>query len=155
MISIDFQQPGELIDGDLRLVLSKFAPADPVKGYCPAYCFDMISDGIGAGDIRLRLGDSELLVLYAGQIGYNVALKFRGRRYATRSIRLLLPLARAHGIDPIWITCNPNNIASRRSCELAGGEMMGIVDLPQDTEMYREGERQKCRYRFRLDNLYK
>ena len=29
--------------------------------------------------------------------------------------------------------------------------MTEIVDLPTDNDMYREGERQKCRYRFDLD----
>ena len=46
----------------------------------------------------------------------------------------------------LWITCNPDNLASRRTCELAGAEFMGIVDLPPDSDMYLEGERQKCRY---------
>ena len=148
MVTTEFKDPGELIDGELRLVVSKLAPADPVKGWCPAYCFEMICGGKCAGDINLRLGDYEFLITYAGQVGYNVAPEFRGRHFAARSVRLLLPLARAHGIRPLWITCNPDNIASRRTCELAGGEMVEVVDLPQDCEMYREGERQKCRYRF-------
>jgi hypothetical protein len=30
---------------------------------------------------------------------------------------------------------------------LAGFELIEIVDLPPTTDMYRDGERQKCRYR--------
>ena len=71
----------------------------------------------------------------------------RGRRYAARGVRLLLPLAARHGIDPLWITCNPENLASRRTCELAGAELVEVVDLPPGEEMYQAGERQKCRYR--------
>ena len=74
----------------------------------------------------------------------------RGHRYAARSVRLLLPLARAHGFTTLWITCNPDNWPSRRTCELAGGTLVEIVDLPPDNDMYLEGERQKCRYRFDL-----
>ena len=48
----------------------------------------------------------------------------------------------------LWVTCNPDNIASRRTCELAGGVLVEIVDLPEDIDMYQEGERRKCRYRF-------
>jgi predicted acetyltransferase len=47
----------------------------------------------------------------------------------------------------VWITCDPDNIASRKTCELAGARLVEIVDLPEDTDMYREGMRQKCRYR--------
>jgi tagatose 1,6-diphosphate aldolase len=50
----------------------------------------------------------------------------------------------------LWITCNPYNIASRRTCELAGGELVEIVDLPKDTDMHQRGERKKCRHRFDL-----
>jgi tagatose 1,6-diphosphate aldolase len=60
---------------------------------------------------------------------------------------LLLPLARSHGLMTIWITCNPDNFASRRTCELAGATLVEIVDLPEDNDMYQRGERQKCRYR--------
>jgi tagatose 1,6-diphosphate aldolase len=50
----------------------------------------------------------------------------------------------------LWITCNPENIASRRTCEAAGADFVEIVDLPSDIDMYQEGERQKCRYRLKL-----
>ena len=45
---------------------------------------------------------------------------------------------------------NPENTASRRTCEFAGGVLEGIVELPPDNDMYLEGERQKCIYRFSL-----
>jgi len=53
-------------------------------------------------------------------------------------------------LNPLWITCNPDNLASRKTCEIAGGVMMEIVDLPEHNIMYKQGERQKCRYRFDL-----
>jgi predicted acetyltransferase len=50
-------------------------------------------------------------------------------------------------LQTVWITCNPDNWASRRTCELAGAELVEIVDLPEDNDMYRKGKRRKCRYR--------
>ena len=88
--------------------------------------------------------------MYGGHIGYGVLPRYRGHRYAARACKLLFPLARRHGLNPLWITCNPDNIASRRTCELAGGKLVEIVDLPEDIDMYQAGERQKCRYRFDL-----
>jgi predicted acetyltransferase len=140
------------VDGELELVLTERSPGDPAKGLAPAYQFKMVLAGRDEeiGSIRLRVGNSEELVLYAGHIGYGVRPEYRGHRYAARACRLLLPLARDHGLNPVWITCNPDNLASRRTCELAGATLVDVVDLPEDSDMYQRGERQKRRYRLDL-----
>ena len=74
-----------------------------------------------AGTIGLRVGHDCNLEMYLGHVGYNVYPPARGRHYAQRSLRLLFPLARRCGLDPLWVTCNPDNPASRRTCEGAGG----------------------------------
>jgi tagatose 1,6-diphosphate aldolase len=52
------------------------------------------------------------------------------------------------GIDPLWITCDPDNAASRRSLELAGAEFMEVVDVPEDCGIRKYGGKlRKCRYR--------
>jgi predicted acetyltransferase len=148
----EFHDPGRLIDAELELVLVEEYPGNPTIGYVPTYRFKMTRVGQDeeVGYIELRIGDTHHLVMYGGHIGYRVVSEHRGHRYAARSCRLLLPLARSHGLKTLWITCNPENIASRRTCELAGGRLVEIVDLPEDTDMYQEGERQKCRYRLDL-----
>jgi predicted acetyltransferase len=148
----EFHDPGKLIDRDLELVLVEKYPGNPAINYVPAYKFKMtlVGQDEGIGRIELRVGNIDHIVMYAGHIGYGVELEHRGHRYAARACRLLLPLAQSHGLDAVWITCNPDNIASRRTCELAGAELVEIVDLPEDTDMCREGERQKCRYRIGL-----
>ncbi len=148
----EFHDPGRLVDGDLELVLVERHPEDPLQGWVPSYRFYMVHPGGGAplGRIDLRVGDTPQVVLYAGNIGYEVAPQHRGHRYAARACGLLLSLARSHGLDDVWITCNPDNWPSRRTCELAGAKFVEIVDLPPDNEMYRRGERKKCRYRIDL-----
>jgi tagatose 1,6-diphosphate aldolase len=147
-----FLAPGPLRDGDLELRLRHTSPGVPEGPWAPSYHFDMIHlpTNEKAGAIDLRVGNFPSLVLYGGHIGYSVDPAFRGRHYAARAVRLLLDLARRHEMPTVWITCNPDNLASRRTCELAGGKLLEIVDLPPDNEMYLEGERQKCRYRFDL-----
>ena len=103
-----------------------------------------------AGHLGLRIGLTPDLKLYFGHVGYNVYPPARGNHYAERSCRLLLPLARAHGMSELWITCNPDNIASRRTCERLGAEMKGVIDVPPGHILYARGERQKCRYRIPL-----
>lgn len=148
----EFHNPGELIDGDLQLVLEETNPANPDKGFVPEYRFKMVLAGQEekVGGISLRIGDTERLVKYSGHIGYGVEPEHRGHRYAARSVRLILPLARKHGLQALWITCNPDNAASRRTCELAGAKFIEIVDVPEDTDIYQRGERQKCCYRLDL-----
>jgi tagatose 1,6-diphosphate aldolase len=147
-----FHDPGRLVDGDLELVLTAQLQGDPEKDWVPSYEFDMrhVDTGAKMGGIALRCGNVPNIVLYAGHIGYGVDAPYRGHHYAARACKLLLPLARLHGLNPLWITCNPDNYASRRTCELAGAQLAEIVDLPVDNEMYLEGERQKCRYRIDL-----
>ncbi len=148
----EFRNPGQLIDDDLELVLVDERPGDHENGLVPAYRFEMRFTGTDTkvGHIYLRVGDLYNLVMYGGHIGFAVLAEHRGHRYAARACRLLFPLARSHGIETLWITCNPDNVASRRTCEIVGGELVEIVDLPEDTNAYQKGERQKCRYRFQL-----
>ena len=129
-------------------------PPDPDRNKVPAYHFLMLlpqgSPLRIAGGIGLRIGQSPNLQLYLGHIGYHVYPPARGRHYAERACRLLLPLARRHGLTELWITCNPDNTPSRRTCQRLGADYMGTVNLPKSHNLWDRGERQKCRYRLRL-----
>ena len=151
-----FRDPGDLVDGDLRLVLRETHPADPSRGLVPAYIFDLTpadDPSISMGYVALRVGHTDFLHRYAGHIGYRVEMPYRGHRYAGRGVRLVLPLAKLHGLDPLWITCNPDNTPSRRTCQALGAEMVEIVAVPPGCEMYRLGDRSKCRYRLDLGGV--
>jgi tagatose 1,6-diphosphate aldolase len=148
-----FIDPGKLLDGGLSLVLDQFMLADPIREHAPVYHFNMVNvdSGLVMGAINLRIGVSDRLVRYRGQIGYSVKPEFRGGHLAARSLGLLVPLAAQHQLNPLWITFDPDNIASRRTCEIAGAELVEIIDVPEDEEMYQRGIRQKCRYRLLTD----
>ena len=154
--SFRFYHPGKLIDRDLQLVLVKQAlPEFDAIVEVPTYCFEMriTETKQKVGRINFRVGNTEDLVMYAGHFGYRVAPQFQGNRYAARSCKLLFPLAKKHAIDPLWITCNPDNIASRQTCEITGGKLAEIIDLPPDNDQYLDGDRQKCRYYFDLSGI--
>ena len=136
-----------LRDDDLTLELASFQPHPVHK--VPTYYFRMIhrDSNEELGRINLRVASTPHIDLYAGHIGYGVHPASRGHRYAARATRLLLPLARELHLNPLWITCDPDNIASRRSCELAGAEFIEIVDVPATCIINRDGHPRKCRYR--------
>src|SRR5690349_7267834 len=96
----------------------------------PSYLSRPRPDVVIAGTIGLRVGESQDLSMFLGHLGYHVYPPARGRHYAERACRLLFPLARAHGMNTIWITCNPDNWPSRRTCERLGGELIDVVPLP-------------------------
>ncbi len=145
-----FLNPGHLQDGDLRLVLYETAP--PMGARAPTYRFHMrrIYSTERLGRIELRLANTDDILLYVGHIGYNVDTPHRGHHYAARSCKLLTDLARRHAYSELWITCDPDNIASRRTCELAGAEFVSIVAVPEEHPFYKAGSHAKCRYRMDL-----
>jgi predicted acetyltransferase len=128
--------------------------ADPACGSLPCYHFWMrLRDHPElpiAGGIGLRIGNSYETVMYYGHVGYHVYPHARGHNYARRACQLLFPLASRHGLSPLWITCNPDNIASRRTCEKLGGQLVEIVPVPFEHALYQRGDKEKCRFRVDL-----
>jgi tagatose 1,6-diphosphate aldolase len=128
------------------------------KAFVPAYHFWMrITDGSAAikmaGGIGLRIGGTPEIELYSGNIGYHVYPPARGRHYAERACRLIFPLAKRHGMSMLWITCNPDNTASRRTCERLGATLIDIVPIPPEHPFRIRGETAKCRFFVDLDRV--
>jgi tagatose 1,6-diphosphate aldolase len=145
--------PGELTDAELRLELLRFTPH--VVHKVPTYHFRMVHVGTAEelGAINLRIASTLHIERYAGHVGFSVQPAHRGHRYAARSLRLLFPLALRLGLNPLWITSDPENLASRRSLELAGAEFIEIVDVPENCVIYQDGHPRKCRYSLHLTRL--
>jgi RimJ/RimL family protein N-acetyltransferase len=50
----------------------------------------------------------------------------------------------------VWLTVDPKNIPSRRTCEILGATFVETVRIPKDHEMYAQGARHRRRYRLGL-----
>lgn len=74
---------------------------------------------LGRMSIRHRL--TPWLLERGGHIGYDVRPSVRRRGHATAMLRLALPIARALGITSALVTCDVDNVASRRVIEANGG----------------------------------
>ena len=148
---MEFLDTSFLVGDELMLVLDRAAPADPVRGWVPAYHFHIcLPDGTRIGRCDLRVGHNRSLY-YGGNIGYGIFPDYRGRHYAEKACRLLFELAKRHELGWLIITCSPDNPASRRTCERLGGELLEIAELPEDNDMRRDrGCTHACIYRFEL-----
>lgn len=146
-----FLKTYDLKSDEIELRLEKTLPGDPVRGWVPSYKFNICSpQGTKMGFCDLRVGYNQNLY-YAGNIGYTVYEEFRGHHYAAKACLLLFGLAKKHGMQEIIITCNPDNIASAKTCERVGGELIETVELPTDNPMrVEDGETHKRIYRVRL-----
>ena len=145
-----FLPADDLTDGEVRLRLRETKPADPARRFVPAYWFDIcLPDGTAVGACDLRIGHTPGL-FYGGNIGYRVEEPWRGHRYAAKACRQLFRLAHRHALEYVYITCSPENPASERTCELAGGTYICTADLPKENDMYQKGERRVMIYRFEV-----
>lgn len=146
-----FLKTYDLKTDEIELRLDQTYEGDEEKGWAPAYKFSICSpNGVEMGFCDLRVGYSENLY-YAGNIGYTVYEGFRGHHYAAKACLLLFTLARRHGMKELIITCNPDNMASAKTCERVGGELIETAELPMNNPMRVEkGETHKRIYRVRL-----
>jgi predicted acetyltransferase len=103
------------------------------------------------GTIELRLtvdGD----MYYYGHIGYNILNDYRGHHFAYYACKVLFEIARSEfKMKELIITCSPENIASYKTLKKLNGELIEIVEVPKDHDLYRLGETSKCIFRFKID----
>lgn len=129
-----------LSDGELYLVCIEKTRAFPELSRVPAYRFAVCISGEKIGEVTLRVGYTNDLY-YSGQIGYAIYSTHRGNNYATRATKLMLPIAKAHGMQKLLITNNYINSPSRRVCEKLGARHLRQARLPEWATLYKEGQR--------------
>jgi predicted acetyltransferase len=78
------------------------------------------------GRIAIRHRLTEDLLNLGGHIGYDVRPTARRRGHATAMLRAALPVARDLGIDKALVTCDLDNVGSRRAIENNDGVMEDI-----------------------------
>lgn len=143
-----FYDVTDLKTDEIFLKLTKTCDEQPEKRWLPAYYFDIcLLNGTPIGTCDLRVGHNDKTYI-GGNIGYSVDEEYRGNHYAAKACRLLFKQARKHSLDYLIITCDPENVASYKTCEYADGKYVETTDIPEDNEMYAEGKRKVKIYRF-------
>ena len=149
-----FSDTSLLSSDELMLVLTRFSDAvtdaPPERQKVPAYHFNICDrGGEKLGECCLRVGYIRR-VYFGGHIGYGIDEAHRGHHYAEAACRILFRLARSHGMEYVYITCAPDNLPSRRTCERLGGELLEIAELPENNDMREHGLQRVCVFRYDL-----
>jgi predicted acetyltransferase len=108
--------------------LARIQRGEPPLGRFVASTFLLAEvDGelVGRSSIRHELND--FLRHEGGHIGYCVLPPHRRRGYATEILRQSLEVAHGHGIDPVLVTCDDDNVGSATVIERAGGILEDTV----------------------------
>jgi predicted acetyltransferase len=95
------------------------------EGFVPSTTLWWIDGDDYLGRIAIRHRLTPELLDYAGHIGYDVRPSARRRGHATAMLARALPVAAALGIDRALITCDEDNIGSRKVIESNGGQFEG------------------------------
>jgi len=119
----------ELRDSEIFLICTKKGLADPERGFVPSYHFAVCKGSEQIGQVDIRIGYNERLY-YGGNHGYGINEAYRGNGYAARAVRLLAPIAKAHGMTKLLISNDLDNIASARVCEKLGAKLLRVAPIP-------------------------
>jgi len=103
-------------------LLAQRDPAAPrPRAYVPFTELWMVRNEEYLGRISLRHELNDLLHEWGGHIGYAVRPSARRHGHASAALAQILTLCRERGMPEVLVTCDVDNVASRRIIEGAGG----------------------------------
>jgi len=118
--------------GDFVHDLLNLASDDTLpRGWQQDQVFWLIGGGeyLGQTSIRPHLS-SRYLLTYGGHIGYSIRPSRRRQGYGTKILALALEEARRLGLQRVLITCNSDNLPSKRIIEQNGGRYESSMAMP-------------------------
>ncbi len=124
-----------LSDSEITLRISQKYQGD--GELLPFYYYDICIGDTPIGKISIRIGNN-YHSYYNGHIGYEIDKEYRGSNYAYKASKLVLQVAKAHNMGELILTCDESNVASYKTIEKLGAELIEIVKPPKDYFAFRE-----------------
>ena len=90
-------------------------------GFVTAHTFFALDNDKIVGIINARHELNDYLLNFGGHIGYSVKKSERRKGYAKAMLSYTVDFLLSLGLEKILITCDKNNIASKRTIESCGG----------------------------------
>ena len=104
----------------LRQSAIEDCPGRPTE-YVPQTVLWWVDGATYLGRLGIRHRLTDFLLNIGGHIGYVVRPSARRQGHATGMLAAALPVAYDLGIDPALVTCDTDNVASRKVIEAVGG----------------------------------
>ncbi len=86
-------------------------------------------EGVVVGRASIRHELNAWLLEIGGHIGYAVRPAYRRRGYATQILSQCLDRCPALGLDEVLVTCDDDNLGSRRAIERCGGVLEDVREV--------------------------
>ena len=134
-------------DGVITLKISQKNKGD--DELLPFYYYDIFVGNTAVGKISIRIG-SNYHSYYNGNIGYEIDKEYRGNSYAYKACKLVLQVAKAHRMKELILTCDESNIASYKTIEKLGAQLIETVKPPEDYFAYRENMENQRIYKLHI-----
>ena len=140
----EFQDEGRQLHYDLNSLIDDFSAfvqelhdaKDRSKlkpGRVPGSDFWLIDDNEFIGRLSLRHELNEFLLKMGGHIGYEIRPSKRRQGYGTEILRLGLEKAKELGLQRVLVTCDEDNIGSKKIIEYNGGQFENAIEIEGDT----------------------
>lgn len=139
VLSLNVDDLEKDFDSYVSKVLSNAEGKNLLAGYVPQSTFWLIDGKEFIGRVSIRHILTDHLLREGGHIGYDVRPSMRQKGYGKNLLDLALPRAKALGIKKALVTCNENNLGSKKIIEANGGVFENSVSMG-------EGKPRKLRY---------
>ena len=134
----------------MELILDEFVHEHLLPGFTPYYIYHIQVDQKDVGTIVFRLGNDQEHY-YDGHIAYTVEKADRGHYYAYQACLLLREKITELGYDHVLITCDPDNLASKKTILRLGGQYLETKPIPKSLrKFFNAQERIKEIYRWEV-----
>jgi predicted acetyltransferase len=134
----EFHQEGRMLQYNFQVVSQDFerflhslrAQQDQTKFVphgIPQRHFWLIDDNEFIGILSLRRGPDETFIRISGHVGYQIRPSKRRRGYGRELLRQGLQKAKELGFTRVLLTCDEDNIASKKVIESNGGQFENAI----------------------------
>lgn len=149
------EQYAHVVGDEIDLIIDYYCQPTPDLKKVPMYQYFMVlheqpEQKVGRINLRIPPDQFHEGLYYGGLIGYEVFEQYRGKHFARKACKLIATVARSHNLQSVTITCEPTNLASKKTIESLGAVLLETVVLPEHTDLYKEGDRECSRFEWKI-----
>ncbi len=124
------EDPAEWLEQTESLLHKDTVPTNWVQS--TQFIYVRQNDSTIVGMIQVRHYFNDFLEKFGGHIGYSVRPSERRKGYATKMLHDCLPFCKRIGLEKVLVTCDDDNIGSRKTIISNGGLYESTVFEPDE-----------------------